>query len=1540
MPFIESPTLIQSEQDRLRVFLEENRIAAPEPTEQDPGLGATFAAAGRTQNTLGSFVTNRVGRIMAGYSPLYGGQMDFDRNFDPSVQLSDPEFYIEHPYALNGYERLAAAKDAGEFDLTLQQLRQVQDDFETVAASGWSGVPISLAVNIADPTNLIPYGLIARTAKGVGTAKLIQNVAKAAAIGGTANVLQEEALRGISPGQPIDRAEADLVAAGFGIVFGGTIGFLAAPNFKPKSGGGLTSMGADLAPQRIPTAKLMKIRERVEGMFNEPSEVGGQKPRNFVTAIEDSEIALRQMLKEKPEEGRSLAVLFRRDNPEAGIEADANGKLVQQIQHKYDKAGIELNIERHPLQDDFDAFSPLERSLNDAAVTVRRLESESTGAKQAQPADTADTKLDRVVMEGNTFLAKAAQVLTPARAFEKSILDMPSLLQRTFLYDGTISRAGLSEGDYKGPVPAEALKENYTAIKDTAIREIREAYDPSRELGMLFSRDADDSVSFTGFQKVAAKFKRKPIEYVNAAGERVTIPAYAHYTRFGQEAVNILREQKAFDDGFAAENLQKVPPQLQKAVDAIRRFNDEMLDLGDQAGVLPGPRSLADAQARLDKAAEELRIAEDDYRKTEGILTEDEMRRAIDDIDSRIDDVNPEDAQAMRERRAALQKQLDDLQEKVATVYSNVPKELKGRVLFDWGSKGLRIEGSQGGPIRIEGQRARSFWDNKWNRDLKRVHVPNPQIVRALREVTDEIWPVLERRGKFWSTRYYLAPEKAIQEAEQLAARKARSAAEGKLMAAQQKHADIEARTQHLEQFQADAQNYFTRRFIRENVLDNKDGFKSYLKRSWQRSRNIGTDPETGNIIRLNDADRPILDEVREQLKIGEQYRTEGDLMEGDFREGTDLHARYSREVDAFFERSAESTWATITDPLNGHGVDRAFTNPSPLMHRRLTLDESDPSAGEFLDADPERVLTAYLSTVGGRIANQIAIERAEPLLKQAGLETRVADRVQRGEKLIDQGERLVRPDELIDQLRDRYNELANSLEAVDREAGTGHATAVKRDAARVLRRLTRRMENVEGRGVTDPTSGANAMWTWGGRQLLSMNYLALLGSQTLAAINDAAGITLFTDITSVPKNVRYMLKAMAPLKKAARRDLELMRLAFEGEHARVLALGDVDFDNAMGGVGFGATRQVTAAIGAGTQNLSAAFNELSLINSWNRYIKRAAAMIAMDRFVTHSRRLIRANALMAKGTKLDDALRQVGLSRFDYARLRDVGINAETARHMMDLIRRYGTDENGKPLMSLNHAEWENYKGLALPNAGEWLKAEGDKARAVYDTYLAAINGQVEHAMVITPTLQDKPLINDHWWGRAINQFQQFNMSWANQVARPLAQRPAGRQMAGVLAYFGTGALVDAIRNHLSSRRDFDETARLWMDNPLGMTYAVVNTSGLSGWFNRPLAFFDKVGWGPGAMLGNQNIARAAYQSRTFWGSLSPTADFVDRSLYGAMGVASGDPSLSHWHALRKSVPMQNLIWFRLNSRLTGIDPLVTEKLMQQRYEGEEPRP
>lgn len=666
----------------------------------------------------------------------------------------------------------------------------------------------------------------------------------------------------------------------------------------------------------------------------------------------------------------------------------------------------------------------------------------------------------------------------------------------------------------------------------------------------------------------------------------------------------------------------------------------------------------------------------------------------------------------------------------------------------------------------------------------------------------------------------------------------------------------------------------------------------------------------------------------------------QADRFSVDGGESPDLHARYAREVDAFFERSAESTWETITDPLNGHGVDRAFTNPSPLMHRRLTLDESDPSAREFLDADPERVLSAYLSTVGGRIANQVAIERAEPLLKAAGLETRVTDRVQRGEKLIDQGERLVRPDELIDQLRDRYNELANSLEAVDREAGTGHATAVKRDAQRVLRRLGRRVENIEGRGIGDPTSGANALATWGGRQLLSMNYLALLGSQTLAAVNDAAGITLFTDITSVPKNVRYMLKAMAPLKKAARRDLELMRLAFEGEHARVLALGDVDFDNAMGGVGFGRTRQASAAIGAGTQHLSAAFNELSLINSWNRYIKRAAAMIAMDRFVTHSRRLIRANALMAKGTKLDDALRQVGLSRFDYARLRDVGINAESARQMLGLIRKYGTDENGNQLANLTDNQWDNYKGLALPNAGEWLRLEGDKVRAVYDTYLAAINGQVEHAMVITPTLQDKPLINDHWWGRAINQFQQFNMSWANQVARPLAQRPAGRQMAGVLAYFGTGALVDAIRNHLSSRRDFDETARLWMDNPLGMTYAVVNTSGLSGWFNRPLAFFDKVGWGPGAMLGNQDIARAAYQSRTFWGSLSPSADFVDRTLYGAMGVASGDPSLSHWHALRKSVPMQNLIWFRLNSRLTGIDPLVTEKLMQQRYEGEEPRP
>lgn len=1474
MPIVHDPYI--DTQKRATLFFDSQRIGTM-PEQTTPGFGSTFAAAGRTQNVIGSFVTNRVSRMMAGQSMVTGDAIDIEREFFNPAEKMDKQFFERNPFAASehAYEILVNARSDGEFQTLLEIVRQNAEDYETLA-TGNGAIAASLLVNLADPTNLIPYGAAWKIAKGASKAKLAFNIIRGGTIAALGNVAQEEALRAINPNQPVSRLEADAVAAGFGFMIGSAISFLASPNFKAVRK--YPSMGADDAMKLTPNSKLARIRDKVMRVFDTADKTTGEKPRNFVSALEDSEITLRELLEDAPREDVELAVLHRKEDINKSIPADKNGKLLKQLEDKYAKAGYKINLVEHPLQQQLDSMTALERSLNDAAISVLDLQSLETGAGPATTKQTASGGAEEKLQAGTTLIAKALAILTPQGKFQNSIIDLTSLYNRLFFHDGTISRGAIDNPDYRGVPPAEELKRLYQVNLAVATSQIRNAYDPSREIGMIFGRDASDNVKITTGDKIKAKLNRPDITYTNAAGETVTIPGRGHYNRFAEAAVQLLREQKAFDDGFLDANKQVIPPPLQKAMDAIREFNKTMLDLADEAGFLPGPKTLEKARVDLEEAA-----------------------TALEEARAKLEEAN----------QAAIDAGEAPIIDDVKTTFTTIPTKWHGRTLYEWRGGRLVTEGNV--KVKTEGRRAQT-WDRAWGSQLQRIDTGNPGLLAKIKQVTDELFTVKQRRGKFWTTKYYMAPPEAIRQAEALKAESKAHKAARAVERAEAHYYKALDRLDFVEKFNADARNYFTRRAVTENIRANREGFKAMAKRSWWKARNIGFDSETGQPIGISESEIPIETALRDRMKIGDDIVTEGDLIARDTEMGTEIHKEYLRQLENYFEESSQKLWEHMTDADNLHGIDHAFSKPAPLKGRNLVLDESDPAMREFYDYDPERSLSAYFHTVGGMIATRMTLKRAKGLLARAGV-------------FLDEE---LNPGDALKQLNNRYSELHTVLAELDRQNGSKMAVPVRRDWDRVMRNMTRKVENIEGRGLADPTAGANALWAWGGRQLMNMNYLSLLGSQTLAAINDVASLTIFAEISSIPQNVKMLVKAMAPLTGAAKRDLQLMALGFEGELSRVMSVADIDFDNPMSGVGQGMTRKLTAGVGAATHNINAAFAELSLINSWNRYIKRAAAMISMDRLIRHSKKLIDAHELMQTGVPFATAIHEAGLSTFDAARLKEIGVDVNVAMKMLELIQKYGTDEKGNPLSDLGDGFWK-YKGIMLPNAGEWIKGSPGN-RAIYDLYLTAINSQVEKAIAITPGITDKPLLNDHWWGRAVNQFQTFNMAWANQVARPLAQRPAGRQLAAVAAYFGTGAIIDAIRNDLAQRRTLAETANLWATNPMGMTYAVVNTSGLSGWFNRPMAFFDKAGFGLGPMLNNNDIARSAYQARSIWGSLSPSADFIDRTIYGGLGWASKNGmQLQHWHALRKSIPFQNLIWFRANARFTGIDPLLTESLMRQ---------
>jgi len=93
--------------------------------------------------------------------------------------------------------------------------------------------------------------------------------------------------------------------------------------------------------------------------------------------------------------------------------------------------------------------------------------------------------------------------------------------------------------------------------------------------------------------------------------------------------------------------------------------------------------------------------------------------------------------------------------------YTTIPEEWrKVEALYDWGQKGLRSQYNTA--IKVKGQRSRKTFI--WQDEMDKIPIGNQKFLREVKKRTDEVWPVKERRGKFWTTEYYLAPKQVIAE--------------------------------------------------------------------------------------------------------------------------------------------------------------------------------------------------------------------------------------------------------------------------------------------------------------------------------------------------------------------------------------------------------------------------------------------------------------------------------------------------------------------------------------------------------------------------------------------------------------------------------------------------------------------------------------------------------------------------------------------------------------------------------------------------------
>ena len=723
--------------------------------------------------------------------------------------------------------------------------------------------------------------------------------------------------------------------------------------------------------------------------------------------------------------------------------------------------------------------------------------------------------------------------------------------------------------------------------------------------------------------------------------------------------------------------------------------------------------------------------------------------------------------------------------------------------------------------------------------------------------------------------------------------------------------------------------------FIPHKILKDPEGFKAAVKEGLRR-----VDRTYQGAYRSND-DTPIRIEVaksldHDQIKVIEaitrteqgtdkikpvafeqaaKHVTEGMLP-------TATREKYRARLAEFYEKEARQVYETITG-AEVDGVADAISSSNPLRARTLSIPKA--LLADYLDNDMERVIARYHSRVAGRYAVARAIQ-TNPTLANATLldGTKVTDG-ETLEKYLLEGVRTIREVQAVAE-KGVVSESDSLLPAFDRITRT-----VEHDILNPLRVL-------EGR-YRMGSFGDDGMWSFIGRTIGRSQFLSKMGSVVINQINDTAPIIVRAMMN--PAQFRQLAETVGGLRGLNKADLEHLGLWTDGM-TRSHATADLDDYLNREGFGSGRTRRVSAAVERGTSTLSNFSAKATGLDWFNNNAKRLNGhMVAMD-VTQKAKRFAKAMDLLEGGVEEKAALRKAGLSAYESARMNRIGLTGKRARQFNEQAYKHGLLADDTPVSSkMTFEEYLNSKQFVKPNF-----SEGDaSAKGLLDTISGNINTEVTRHLVVTPGVLDKPVF--HYQkpiARLLNTFQTFSMAFANQRLRPMAQMPFHQTGGYLMAYMFLGAISDAISNDLSGRRSFEDTAKLWQENPGGMVYAAWGKSGLAGWIQRPLALGDMLGIGisPGVLFDNtvgSSAARHVQKDRILQALGGPVATDIQGAAltFGDLGSFDTDK----WTAYNgwKLAWFQNYIGLRLLNRLTGA-PVVPESLVRDIQKNREPKP
>lgn len=387
-------------------------------------------------------------------------------------------------------------------------------------------------------------------------------------------------------------------------------------------------------------------------------------------------------------------------------------------------------------------------------------------------------------------------------------------------------------------------------------------------------------------------------------------------------------------------------------------------------------------------------------------------------------------------------------------------------------------------------------------------------------------------------------------------------------------------------------------------------------------------------------------------------------------------------------------------------------------------------------------------------------------------------------------------------------------------------------------------------RGTYAMPSDPNSLVSRGFRVIRDLNYLRLLGGMTISALPDIGRTVMQHGFTRIFRDGFVPMVTGWKQFRLAAQEVKMTGEALDMVlDSRAMSLADIMEDYGR-----------HSKFERGLQKATGQFGVVSLMAPWNSALKQLVGVVSQTRS-------LQAMEKLATG-KLDKAER---------TRLAQFGIGEDEARAIAKQFAAHG----------------EKHGSLWWANTDAWTD------RRAAEAYRAAISREINQ-VIVTPG-QEKPLWMSTEWGKVLGQFKSFAFSSMQRVTLAGLQQRDAAVLNGAALMIGLGALSYYIRT------DHDRLS----DDPAVWIKEGIDRSGLTGWMFEANNIIEKMtrgSVGASRLVGGPMASR--YASRGVLESLlGPTAGLVNDAAQVTGSAATGDWRESDSRAVRRMLPLQNLI-------------------------------